>query len=381
MRSAAIAVKLSWIRLSGARRRASSARKLEIGRAQNEARLSRISPPIPKFGTGVAFARSSGMAKPQVKGGLVRVAFICSAAHSGSTLLDLLLGSHPEAVSLGEITHLPKNLALNTACTCGAPARDCRVWARILDAVEQIPAFRSLRQDPYVLNLGLIKASDVIDRRQQTAARMAYRKVAYSLCYANLRWGVPIGTIYEQALGAPARNKLLLFDAVAKVLAKRLVVDSSKHYLEAVSLYRSAPSDVRVILLVRDGRGVYYSALKRGRSYSAAVNAWEQTYRRALPILERHVHRTHLLKVRYEDLAEAPERELRRLCSFLGVTYDAEMLEFAAKEHHILNGNNMRFNPDGQIRPDLSWRQHLSPVDLSYFYARAGRLNRLLGYQ
>lgn len=43
----------------------------------------------------------------------MRAVFICSAGHSGSTLLSLLLGSHPAGVALSEIARLPENLALN----------------------------------------------------------------------------------------------------------------------------------------------------------------------------------------------------------------------------------------------------------------------------
>ena len=37
--------------------------------------------------------------------------FICSAGHSGSTLLDMLIGSHPECESLGEVVLLPMEFA------------------------------------------------------------------------------------------------------------------------------------------------------------------------------------------------------------------------------------------------------------------------------
>jgi hypothetical protein len=83
--------------------------------------------------------------------------------------------------------------------------------------------------------------------------------------------------------------------------------------------------------------------------------------------------------VRYEDLSSDPERELRRICTFIGVAYTPEMLAFSDKSHHILNGNRMRFDSSG-ITPDLSWREKLSPRDISYFDTRAGRLNRELGY-
>jgi hypothetical protein len=39
-----------------------------------------------------------------------------------------------------------------------------------------------------------------------------------------------------------------------------------------------------------------------------------------------------LCAVRYEDLVDHPERELRRLCGFLGEDYDPSMLRFAVRE-------------------------------------------------
>src|ERR1043165_9307298 len=94
--------------------------------------------------------------------------FICSASHSGSTLLSLLLGSHREAISLGEITHMPKNLSLNTACSCGSPARVCKFWSEVVDGLARQPRFARIRERPYDLYLGLLNAGNVIDVRRQT---------------------------------------------------------------------------------------------------------------------------------------------------------------------------------------------------------------------
>lgn len=309
----------------------------------------------------------------------MRAVFICSAGHSGSTLLDLLLGSHPDAVSLGEITHLPKNLALNTPCTCGKPARECGVWSRIVDELGRMPEFREIHSDPYVLHLGMINASTVVDTRHQTRLRVLQRRFVYALAHAHLRWDIRFPEALLRPLYAGSRNKLLLFDVVSRLLSRGIIVDSSKHYLEAVSLYEQARDRVRVVLLVRDGRAVYYSGLKRGQDRKTALQAWECTYRRALPILRRRIPPEHLIQVRYEDLADSPERELERLCAFIGIDYAQEMLRFVEKERHVLNGNRMRFG-SGAIAADVSWRERLSGSDALYFDSRAGRLNRKLGY-
>jgi hypothetical protein len=40
----------------------------------------------------------------------MRVIYIAGAAHSGSTLLDLMLNAHPEIVSVGEVLKLNRQL-------------------------------------------------------------------------------------------------------------------------------------------------------------------------------------------------------------------------------------------------------------------------------
>ena len=310
----------------------------------------------------------------------MRAVFICSARYSGSTLLNLLLGSHPEAAALGEITQFPKNLAMDTTCTCGAPARRCTVWQQVVQRLKADPRWRHIDADPYVLHLGMIRAGNVVDTRQQTKPRMLYRKLLYGLAFAHFRWDLGSLSRFSEPLRAACENKLALFKIISEVLSTEVLVDSSKHYLEAVTLYKTAPSNVRIVLLVRDGRAVYYSGLKRGNSRQTALKEWRRTYARALPVLRRHVGDEHLIQIRYEELVRAPEGELVRLCDFLGIGYTPAMLDFRSKCHHMLNGNDMRLSRASEIRPDFTWRERLSVRDLGYFDTRAGALNRALGY-
>jgi hypothetical protein len=105
---------------------------------------------------------------------MVKYIYICSADHSGSTLLDLLLGSHPRAAPLGEISQLPKNIALNTPCTCGTAVRLCLVWRDVLCLMGEHLG-TDLMRDPYALNLGYPKASVVIDTAHQNSAYLIRR--------------------------------------------------------------------------------------------------------------------------------------------------------------------------------------------------------------
>lgn len=311
---------------------------------------------------------------------MVDCIYICSAAHSGSTLLDLLLGSHSRVASLGEISKLPKNIALNTRCSCGKPVRSCSFWQEVLRIVGErigvdIPA------DPYALNMGYPKSSTVVDKAHQTPAYLMRRKVTLALVYLQQKFGMDALSTFTKSFQEGLDNNLLVFDVVRKILGVNMIVDSSKSYLKAVGLYLKRPDKIRLIFLTRDGRGVMFSNLKRNRSRRHGLYHWKKYYSRSFPLFRSNVSEEHMLHVRYEDLASNSTKELTRICDFLGIQFEASMLDYASHVHHITNGNNMRFSKSSTISLDISWHDKLSESDQHYFERKAGRLNRQLGYE
>lgn len=309
-----------------------------------------------------------------------RYVYICSAGHSGSTLLDLLIGSHSRVASLGEVTHLPKNLSLNTRCGCGQPVRSCSAWTEIVKKMS-VSLKIDILKDPYALNLGYIDARVVVDKSHQTPLYNLKRRISHALEYFLLRCDK--GTIIsllkrsDQAL----ENNLLLYEKAREVFDADITVDSSKHYLKALGLYRKVPGKLRIILLVRDGRAVLYSGLKRNRSRRQTVFSWKNHYKRALLLFDRYVDPAHILLVKYERLATTPEQELNRICGFLGLDYQEKMLDFSNYTHHVTNGNTrVIFSQSSIIRPDMAWKKELQEIDLNFFEKMAGKLNRKLGY-
>ena len=305
--------------------------------------------------------------------------YICSAGHSGSTLLDLLIGSHSRAVSLGEISHFPKNIALNTQCTCGEAVQNCEVWRDIIDKLSQKLSL-DLETDPYRLNLGPFKAHDVVDNDHQTRWRMFWQGVVAAFWYADLRFNVKSFAAITAHARRGVENNFALYDTVGDVRGIDKVVDSSKSYFKAAQLYKTQPTRVKIILLVRDGRAVMYSAIKKGVPRELRLKAWRNLYRRALPILSRNVDSKDILRVHYEDLANNPEAELKRICRFIGLMFEPQMLKFMEQTHHVTNGNDMRFGSDSAIKLDDSWKGAIAADDLAYFEKRAGPLNKELGY-
>lgn len=311
---------------------------------------------------------------------MVQCLYICGAGHSGSTLLDMLLGSHSRIASLGEIINLPMDLATNSTCTCGERVRDCGLWSDVVREFEQRQGL-DLAKNPYDLNLGPIYAA-AGDPRVTGGLYRLRRRLGAALHYLELRAGLfgifrpLLRTLYDGL-----ENNLLLYDIVGRRLGADFVVDSSKVYTKAVGLSKLAPDRVKVILLIRDGRAVYYSMRKRNFERKFSLDSWYTHFRRALPLIERHVPARNVLQVRYEDLASAPETELRRICAFAGIAFEPAMLNFKTKAHHNVNGNDMRFSSAAEIRLDTAWQTKLDAEEQRYFDQHAGWLNTKLGYR
>jgi hypothetical protein len=301
--------------------------------------------------------------------------FICSAGHSGSTLLDMLIGSHPECESLGEVVLLPMEFAANRACTCGTNIRECTLWSEVARRLGV-----DTENDPYALHLGYLKTRPG-HPWLLNAWSPARTRLGYGMSYYRYFYGLSLLDRFASAFEEMIQNTFRVYDAVRDIAHKHIVVDSSKHHTRAAAVYLSRPESVRIILLVRDGRGVFYSGLKRGFGRRNSLEAWRRHYARGLPLLRKTVDPKHIMELRYEDLVAKPEQVLDAVCQFLAIPYDPAMTDFRAVVHHNVNGNDMKYESMRSIRLDDAWKTHLSQSDLQYFEKRAGSMNRHLGYE
>lgn len=300
--------------------------------------------------------------------------FICSAGHSGSTLLDMMLGSHPQCESLGELVHLPMDMAMNRNCTCGEPMQACGLWPEVMRRMGVDPAL-----DPYALDLGYVMAK-VGDKRRTSRMHHFMTRPKNALKYAELAYGLDWLSVLTPRFTQGIVNALSIYDHVRDITHKGIIVDSSKHYLLAAGLYKSKPDSTRIVVLVRDGRGVFYSNLKRGFARRYSLNTWRNHYLRTLDVLDRHVPVDHRITVHYEDLVSNTRNTLERICTFLGIDFMESMLDFRSVVHHNVNGNDMKYSSGSELRLDQAWKSQLKADDSDYFEKHAGALNRRFGY-
>lgn len=88
------------------------------------------------------------------------------------------------------------------------------------------------------------------------------------------------------------------------------------------------------------------------------------------------------MEIAYEDLLDAPEATLKKICDFLQETYEVEMMEFYQ--------NPVKYNTDKHNRQNLArplitankekWRKSMDDKDVRLFEAIAGEMLETYGY-
>jgi hypothetical protein len=174
------------------------------------------------------------------------------------------------------------------------------------------------------------------------------------------------------------RNSVLV-DVIRDLQGGEVFLDSSKDAVRLKFLRDSGRFDLRVIHLLRDGRGTANSYLKRDRFPMAlAARRW-RTAHEAFESITRRMPTDAVMRLRYEDLATQPEESLARVLAFLNLPEEGACFDFRAREHHIF-GNPMRLQDSAEITLDEAWRAELGADDLAAFDRVAGEMNRRFGY-
>jgi hypothetical protein len=268
--------------------------------------------------------------------------FVVGVPRSGTTLLAAMLGSHPRLDSGPETFFFP-SLAERSAPDLVDP----QAWP--LAATDFVCALR-LRDVP---------VHELYGRTRDQVA----------------------GSLAARAPSIPAMLESLAAERAAANGKTRWVEKTPRH-LADVALIRRLWPDAPIVRVVRDPRDV---ALSLSRvpfgSPSVLVNLCQATSldREAAAFFARDSGST---TVRFEDLLEDPERELRRLCELIGETYNAAMLQRQSAEGLSAEHEWWKRGASEPIDPSRAgrWRTEL-PSDLQRFAAvHCHQLLRDYGY-
>jgi hypothetical protein len=205
-------------------------------------------------------------------------------------------------------------------------------------------------------------------------------------------WEVPV-----EEVQARLRPRMPLGEAVAAVYEAYAAAggkgrwgDKTPMYMQHLRLLERLFPDAQYIHLIRDGRDAALSflAMPDGivtRTWAHPADAGDfacqwRTEVEAARRLGRRVGPGRYFEVRYERLVAAPEDELRRICEFAGLPFDAAMLDYpsrvdvSSKPHQ----QSLTRPPTPGLR---DWRSQMPAADVAAFEAVAGDLLRGLGYE
>lgn len=302
---------------------------------------------------------------------MVDFTYILAASHSGSTLLTMLLASHPEVASVGETSALLwRGKSDSATCSCGAALDACAFWASVREGMRRRGVDCGSQDFQTDFRLPACRWTDRVLRAEFHGPMLeAVRDAFLAASPAWRRCGPRI----IQANAA-------LIEAVVELKGARVFLDSSKEPHRLKFLMRIPSLRVKVIQLVRDGRGVAASYLKRNEfPLRRACDEWRRSI-----VSEEHILRCfspdRVLRLRYEDFCQDVAGHARRIFEFLGVDPSHSIRDFHKADHHIL-GNRMRLSATGEIRLDEKWRSTMTPESLTVFESMGGAINRRYGYQ
>jgi hypothetical protein len=177
------------------------------------------------------------------------------------------------------------------------------------------------------------------------------------------------------------RNSWELYDIIGNMDESEVVVDSTKNALRMKLLHMYRPDRSFILHLVRDGRAVTASSLRR-RDVSAEIAArrW-RVANRNIEMALKTVPSRNILRVRYEDLCDDVDGEMTAICEWLEMEPEESITELKRREYHEIPGNPMLFRrAETEIVKDERWRDELDQDTLDTFDTLCGSMNRRYGY-
>lgn len=243
---------------------------------------------------------------------MAKLVYIGGFGRSGSTLLEYLLTCDPQVVACGEVARHARRLRTRRSCTCGRPAAECPVWG------------------PFQVKH---KGGNPLDRRALTLAilKQVAPKYATMVDSSKTAWG----------------STLMPF---------RFRRDLGPNFL--------------LVHLVRDPRAVCWSTIRSlvkaedgSRPSSPLGRCLQTTIGWTAANLACDIfgwlHPKNYLRVRYEDLVNAPQQVIGEIFATLSLQSHAALDQAGTRDNrHQLYGNAVRFRPSSlsTLREDAAWK-------------------------
>lgn len=291
----------------------------------------------------------------------MKILYIVGHPRGGSTLLQHVLALQKRVVAVGEIRGIQRLFTEKRQCACGAPLRECEFWKAVGTRMGLAPP-------------------EIVTNPSRDPERSRFRHAVVWLAAHTRSYRLAAPLFKDDILAA--RMCLRVHRVVADLQGSEVVVDSSKSPSGFLHLYHAAPSDVVPIFLVRDGRGVVWSKMKRtGIDAREATARWLRTTRLLLAV-RKVVPPALRTIVRYEDLCADPRAVLQGILDRFGLSvHTVDISELSTQRHDLGGSPRFRAQIPGKIEVDESWRDDMPKEALLAFNVRCQAVNYRFGYK
>lgn len=268
--------------------------------------------------------------------------FVLGCGRSGTTLLRLMLNSHPHIAIPGETWYFPEVHA-DRAIISSWPDAEWR--DRLTRRLVGLTVFPELG----------VSASDLREElesisRDEWPSVVSSVNLAFARSEGKPRWG-----------------------------------DKTPGYVRCLPLIKSLFPDATILHVIRDGRDVVLSFLEQPfgpKGILEGADYWRADVERGQRDGRRFFGSSYH-EVRYELLVSDPPRVLAEVCNAIGEPYDAAMLEYHDSAHRYLN-DGQQWHERTKSAPNRGrverWRKEMKTADEALFELAAGPLLRRLGY-
>ncbi len=290
---------------------------------------------------------------------------LISSGHSGSTLLDISIGSHKNFFSTGECTYFTWQLIRadsdifnkknGNVCTCLSKLDECSFWQKVITEIKNRKGINEITEKTFPI---IVFGEEKYSKTKPLFKRIE-KLLFKSLVKYNLKSFALLTSLWERR---KIKNLSILYDSISISSGAKYIIDSSKDIFRYWLLKKiDKKNNHHVVLLVRNPKGIAFSDIRRYKDKAkpiAKVYGWCRKYNLTTSILKSLNVNPHILV--YEEFCRNPEKELNKIYDHLKQP-NIKKLSINTSELHLVAGNPIRYNDEIHIRVDEEWKTKLSP--------------------